>query len=69
MAKLTSKQRSSLKPSQFAGPGRTYPVPDKSHAAMAKTDASKAVNAGKMTKGQESRIDAKANRVLGKSGR
>lgn len=69
MAKLTSKQRKSLPSSSFAGPGRSYPVPDKSHAANAKARASQAVKAGRMSKAQESKIDAKANKVLGKKGK
>lgn len=67
MAKLTGKARKALPKSKFAGPDRSYPVPDKSHAANAKARASQAVRAGRMSKGEEARIDAKANRVLGKS--
>lgn len=65
MSKLTSKGRSKLPASKFAGPDRSYPVPDKSHAANAKARASQAVNAGRMSKSQEEKIDAKANKVLG----
>lgn len=67
MTKLTSKARAKLKKGAFAGPDRSYPVPDASHAANAKARATQAVNAGRMSKGTESRIDAKANSVLGKS--
>ncbi len=66
MAKLTSKTRKALPKSEFAGPDRSYPVPDRSHAANAKARASQAVNAGRMSSAQESKIDAKANKVLGK---
>ena len=66
MAKLTSAQRKKLPKSQFAGPNKSYPVPDKSHAANAKARASQAVNAGRMSKAQESKIDARANAVLGR---
>ena len=66
MARLTTKARKALPKSEFAGPGRSYPVPDKSHAANAKARASQAVKAGRMSKAQEASIDAKANRVLGK---
>lgn len=68
MAKLTAKARKGLAKSEFAGPGRSYPVPDRSHAANAKARAAQAVKSGRMSRGEESRIDAKANRVLGKSG-
>jgi len=50
--------------SAFAGQDRSYPVPDKSHAANAKARASQAVNAGRMSKGTEAKIDARANKVL-----
>ena len=66
MAKLTAKQRKKLPASKFAGPDRSYPVPDKSHAANAKARASQARKAGRMSSSTEKRIDAKANKVLGK---
>jgi hypothetical protein len=65
MSKLTSKGRNSLPAGKFAGPNRSFPVPDKSHAANAKARATQAVNAGRMSKAEEAKIDAKANRVLG----
>lgn len=68
MAKLTTAKRKSLPASEFGEPGeRKYPMPDKSHAANAKARASQAVNAGRMSKSEEAKIDAKADRVLGKS--
>jgi hypothetical protein len=67
VAKLSSSARKALPKSQFAGPGRSYPIPDASHAANAKARAAQAVKAGRMSKAQEQRIDAKANAVLGKS--
>ena len=67
MAKLTTAARKSLPKSSFGLPGkRAYPMPDKSHAANAKARASQAVNAGRMSKATEQKIDAKANKVLGK---
>lgn len=66
MAKLTTKSRNNLTKSSFAGPDRSYPVEDKSHAANAKSRASQAVNAGIMSASQEAKIDAKANKVLKK---
>lgn len=65
MAVLTAARRNKLKPSQFAGPGDSYPIPDRAHAANAKARASQAVAAGRMSAGQAARIDAKANKVLG----
>lgn len=65
MAKLSSSTRDKMPAKEFAGPDRSYPVPDKSHAANAKARASQAVNAGRMSKGTEAKIDARANKVLG----
>lgn len=65
MAKLTTDARNKLSGAQFAGPDRSYPVPDREHAALAKSYSTKAVQAGRMSAAMKSRIDAKANRVLG----
>lgn len=65
MAKLTTKARDALPKSAFAGPDRSYPVENKSHAFAAKSRATQAVNAGRMSSATEARIDANANRVLG----
>jgi hypothetical protein len=40
MAKLTSKKRNALPESTFAGPDRSYPIPDASHARNALARAS-----------------------------
>jgi hypothetical protein len=67
MTKLSTSERKKLPASDFAGPDRSYPVNDKNHARNAKARASQAVNAGRMSKSEEEKIDAKADRVLGKS--
>lgn len=67
MAKLSSKTRKGLSKSTFGLPGeRKYPMPDKSHAANAKARASQQVKKGNLSKSAEKKIDAKANRILGK---
>lgn len=67
MAKLTTKALKELPKSEFGEPGkRGYPMPDASHAANAKARASQAVNAGRMSTSTEAKIDAKADRVMGK---
>ena len=66
MAKLSSNARKSLPGKDFAGPDRSYPVEDKGHAMAAKSFAGRAVKAGRMSKGEEAKIDAKANKRLGK---
>ena len=69
MAKLSTAKRKALPAKDFAGPGRSYPVENKAHAANAKARASQAVNSGRMSKGTEAKIDARANRKLGKRGK
>jgi hypothetical protein len=67
MAKLTTARRKALPKSDFGLPGsRGYPMPDKAHARDAKARASGAVNAGRMSVSTEKKIDAKADRKLGK---
>lgn len=66
MAKLTSSERNALPASDFALPKeRKYPMEDKSHAANAKSRAAGQEGKGKISKATESKIDAKADRVLG----
>ncbi len=67
MAKLTSKDRDKIPKSKFGLPGSgKYPMPDKSHAANAKARASQMVAKGKLSPSSKSKIDAKANKILGK---
>ena len=67
MAKLTTEKRKELPKSAFGEPGkRKYPMPDKSHAANAKARASEAEHKGRMSSSEKSKIDAKADRILGK---
>ncbi len=61
---LTAGARRDLPPKDFAGPGRTYPDENPTHAKLAKAMASRAVNSGRMSSTQEGRIDAKANAEL-----
>lgn len=64
MSKLTAAGRAKIPAKDFAGPDRTYPVEDRGHAIAAKSRASAAVNAGRMSKAEEKAIDTKANRKL-----
>ena len=67
MSTLTAKARKAIPKSEFGLPGkRAYPMPDKSHAANAKARATQMVNAGKLSESSKAKIDAKANKVLGK---
>jgi hypothetical protein len=65
MSKLTTKSRNALAKSDFGMPAsRSYPMPDKSHAANAKARATQMVKAGKLSPSSKSKIDAKANKIL-----
>jgi hypothetical protein len=67
MAELKAKARNKLPKSEFGMPGeRKYPMPDRKHAANAKSRASQMEKAGKLSESSKAKIDAKANKVLGK---
>ncbi len=67
MATLTTKARKKIPKSEFGLPGeRKYPMEDAGHAKAAKSRATQMVNKGKLSKSSESKIDAKANKVLGR---
>lgn len=62
--KLTAGARHALPASDFAGPGRSYPVEDRGHAIAAESRASAAAHAGRMSSAEEAHIDARAKRTL-----
>jgi len=65
--KVTTATRKAMPKSEFGMPGsRSYPMPDKAHAANAKARATQQVNAGNLSASSKAKIDAKANKVLGK---
>lgn len=66
MAKLTTKQRSKMPPKEFAGPGKSFPIENKSHARNAISGAARSEKAGNISKGEEKRIVSKAEKKLGK---
>lgn len=67
MSRLRAARRNKLPKSDFGLPGeRKYPMPDKEHARVAKSYASKEEHRGTLSSGQEAEIDRKADRVLGK---
>lgn len=65
MAKLSTKTRKAMPKSSFAGPGRSFPVEDKTHARMAISGATRSYNAGNISRGTENAVKAKARRKLG----
>jgi hypothetical protein len=67
MAELKAETRNKLPAKDFAEPDkRAYPIEDKAHARNAKARASQAVKAGRMSRAEEKKIDAKADKVLKK---
>lgn len=67
MTKLTTKARAKLPAKAFALPKeRKYPIENPSHAKNAKARASEMEHKGKILPATKAKIDAKANKVLGK---
>ena len=67
MAKLTASKRQAEPSKEFGLPEqRKYPMPDASHARNAKTRAAQMKDQGKLSASDKKKIDAKANKVLGK---
>ena len=66
MAKLSTADRKKLKPKEFAGPDRSFPIEDRSHQEAAIRDAPRAYNAGHISKSQESHIVREARAKLHK---
>ena len=65
--KLAGMKRKKLPSSEFGLPeSRSYPIPDRSHAANAKARATQMANAGKLSASSAAKIKAKANRILNK---
>lgn len=65
MAKLDAAARKKIPAKQFAGPDRSYPIEDRSHAANAKARAKQQLDAGRLSQSQYEKIIGKANRKLG----
>ncbi len=76
MAKLNAAKRKKIPASKEGLPKKkgplggaekgTYPMPDKAHARNAKSRASEMLNKGKLSPSSKAKIDAKANKILGK---
>jgi hypothetical protein len=61
MARLTAADRRKLSSKEFAGPGRSFPIPDAGHARAALIDVNKAKN---LTSGEKAHIRAVAREKL-----
>jgi hypothetical protein len=77
MAELKAKKRASIPKSKFGLPEKAkspdakkqtgnYPMPDRKHAANAKSRATQQLKKGNLTKTQHERIVKKADRILDK---
>lgn len=67
MAKLTASKKNGEPKQEFGLPEqRKYPMPDASHARNAKARASQMEHQGKLSAADKKKIDAKADKVLGK---
>jgi hypothetical protein len=67
MAKLKAAKRNAEPNKDFGLPEeRKYPMPDASHARNAKARASQMEHEGKLSAADKKKIDAKADKVLGK---
>ena len=68
MAKLDAEMRKKIPKKEFGLPGeKKYPMEDKAHARNAKARASEMENKGKLSASSKAKIDAKADKVLGKT--
>lgn len=67
--KLSAAVRNRLKASVFAGPGRSYPITDFSHAAAAIRDSAHAENVGNIDERQRAAIVRKAKAYIARHGR
>jgi hypothetical protein len=80
MAELSASARKKIPSKKFGLPSKAkskdakaesgnYPMPDRGHAIAAKGRAAQQVKKGNLSKASEQKIDAKANKVLGKKGK
>jgi len=64
VGKLSAGKRRTMPKGQFAGPGKSFPVNDKTHQRLAISGATRSYNAGNISKSEEKRIKAKARGLL-----
>lgn len=64
MAAPDEARRKALAKEGDANPDGSYPTDTKGRAAAAKAYSTQAVNAGRMSKAEKARIDARANKEL-----
>ena len=65
--KVTTAARKAMPKSEFGLPGsRSYPMPDRAHAANAKARATQQVKAGNLSPSSKAKIDTMANKLIAK---
>lgn len=64
MAKLTAAKRKAMPKADFAGPGKSFPVNDATHARLAISGATRAERAGHISEAEEAHIKARARKEL-----
>lgn len=65
--KLDAEDRRKLPAGDFAGPGRSFPVNDATHARMAISGATRSAHAGNIGSSTEARIKATARHFLSRA--
>jgi hypothetical protein len=65
MATLTAADRSKMSGKDFAGPGKSFPISDPTHARLAISGATRSERAGNISSSEEDAIKAKARAKLG----
>jgi len=68
MAVLNAADRRGMPSKDFAGPGKSFPVNDATHARMAISGATRSEHAGNISPEEEAKIKAKAREKLGDKG-
>jgi hypothetical protein len=64
MAKLYAADRKKMAKSEFAGPGKSFPISDPTHARLAISGATRSEHAGNISSSEAERIKAKARGKL-----
>jgi hypothetical protein len=64
MTDLTSSKRKSMPSKDFAGPAKSFPDSDPTHARLAISGATRSERAGNISSSEEDKIKAKAKRKL-----
>jgi hypothetical protein len=67
MGLLTAAKRRNVPSDQFAGPHRSFPINDPTHARLAISAASRSEHAGNISPSTAARIQAKARAKLRKT--